>query len=112
MKTASIRDLHIRTSELVREAADGTVITIERRGEPVAELQPFRKSASDPVCRTCAISGGAFRPPLAIVGASLKKIAEMYLDSAYVAKYYVNEGDAAVVRRLIRGASHIVFSNC
>lgn len=43
MKTASIRDLHIRTSELVREAADGTVILIERRGEPVAELRPLSK---------------------------------------------------------------------
>ena len=41
MKTASIRDLHIRTSELVREAAEGEVIVIERRGEPVAELRPL-----------------------------------------------------------------------
>ena len=43
MKRASIRDLHIRTSELVREAADGAVILIERRGEPVAELRPVSK---------------------------------------------------------------------
>ncbi len=41
MKKASIRDLHIRTSELVREAAEGTVIVIERRGEAVAELRPL-----------------------------------------------------------------------
>jgi prevent-host-death family protein len=40
MKKASVRDLHIRTSQLVREAADGSVIVIERRGEPVAELRP------------------------------------------------------------------------
>ncbi len=40
MKTASIRDLHIRTSELVREAAQGEVIYIQRRGETVAELRP------------------------------------------------------------------------
>lgn len=44
MRTASIRDLHIRTSELVREAADGAVIVIERRGEPVAELRPISKT--------------------------------------------------------------------
>ena len=37
--TASIRDLHIRTSELVSEAAAGAVIVIERGGEPVAELR-------------------------------------------------------------------------
>lgn len=43
MKTASIRDLHIRTSELVRDAAEGSVIIIERRGEPVAELRPLSR---------------------------------------------------------------------
>ena len=43
MEKASVRDLHIRTSELVREAASGAVIVIERRGEPVAELRPISK---------------------------------------------------------------------
>ena len=41
MRKASVRDLHIRTSELVREAAEGGIIVIERRGEPVAELRPL-----------------------------------------------------------------------
>jgi prevent-host-death family protein len=41
VRKASIRDLHIRTSELVREASTGAVIVIERRGEPVAELRPI-----------------------------------------------------------------------
>ncbi len=48
MATASIRDLHIRTSELVREATAGTVIVIERRGEPVAELRPLTKETATP----------------------------------------------------------------
>ena len=48
MRRASIRDLHIRTSELVRDAADGAVIVIERRGEPVAELRPFTKKRPKP----------------------------------------------------------------
>jgi antitoxin (DNA-binding transcriptional repressor) of toxin-antitoxin stability system len=39
MKKASVRDLRIRTSELVRDAAGGAVVVIERRGEPVAELR-------------------------------------------------------------------------
>lgn len=43
MRKASIRDLHIRTSELVRDAAEGAVIVIERRGEPIAELRPLSK---------------------------------------------------------------------
>ena len=41
MRTTSVRDLHIHTSMLVREAAEGGVIVIERRGEPVAELRPL-----------------------------------------------------------------------
>jgi antitoxin (DNA-binding transcriptional repressor) of toxin-antitoxin stability system len=43
MRKASVRDLHIRTSELIRDAAAGAVIVIERRGEPVAELRPLSR---------------------------------------------------------------------
>lgn len=39
MRRSSVRELHIHTSELVREAAEGGVVVIERRGEPVAELR-------------------------------------------------------------------------
>jgi prevent-host-death family protein len=46
MKTTSVRELHIHTSALVREAAEGEVIVIERRGEPVAELRPILKQTS------------------------------------------------------------------
>ena len=41
MRKTSVRELHIHTSELVREAAEGGVILIERRGEPVAESRPI-----------------------------------------------------------------------
>ena len=41
MRKTSVRELHIHTSELVREAAEGGIILIERRGEPVAELRPI-----------------------------------------------------------------------
>jgi prevent-host-death family protein len=41
MRKTSVRELHIHTSKLVREAAEGGVIVIERRGEPVAELRPI-----------------------------------------------------------------------
>ena len=46
---ASIRDLHIRTSELVREAVAGAVIVIERRGEPVAELRAISNQPAQPL---------------------------------------------------------------
>ena len=40
-KSTSIRDLHINTSSLVKEAQKGHVIVIENRGVPVAELRPL-----------------------------------------------------------------------
>jgi len=48
MRRTSVRDLHIRTSELVKEASEGTVIVIERRGEPIAELRPLTKTRPKP----------------------------------------------------------------
>jgi antitoxin (DNA-binding transcriptional repressor) of toxin-antitoxin stability system len=35
MKKASIRDLHIRTSELVRDAVLGAVVVIERHEQEI-----------------------------------------------------------------------------
>lgn len=49
MRRTSVRELHIHTSELVREASDGGIIVIERRGEPVAELRPITSPARMPV---------------------------------------------------------------
>ena len=48
MRKASIRELRIHASELVREASEGEVIVIERRGEPVAELRPLTKPRKKP----------------------------------------------------------------
>jgi antitoxin (DNA-binding transcriptional repressor) of toxin-antitoxin stability system len=57
MEKASVRDLHIRTSELVRDAAGGAVIVIERRGEPVAELRPISKKKKVKLPRLTALWG-------------------------------------------------------
>lgn len=48
MRKTSIRTLHIRTSELVREAAAGETIIIENRGQAVAELRPLSKDSKRP----------------------------------------------------------------
>jgi antitoxin (DNA-binding transcriptional repressor) of toxin-antitoxin stability system len=40
-KTASIRDLHLKTSEIVRQVAGGDTFTIEKQGTPVAEIRPL-----------------------------------------------------------------------
>jgi antitoxin (DNA-binding transcriptional repressor) of toxin-antitoxin stability system len=45
MKRVAIRELHIHTSRFVREAAEGSVILIERRGKAVAELRPVSAPA-------------------------------------------------------------------
>jgi prevent-host-death family protein len=55
MRKTSIRELHIHTSELVREAAEGSVIVIERRGEPVAELRPLTASPRMPASKKARI---------------------------------------------------------
>ena len=41
MKKATVRDLHMRTGAIVDEAAEGQIITIVKRGVPVAELRPL-----------------------------------------------------------------------
>jgi len=55
MRKTSVRELHIHTSEFVREAEQGGVIVIERRGEPVAELRPITASARMPADRKAQI---------------------------------------------------------
>ena len=42
MKKASVRDLHLKTSAIIEEAAQGQVFVIEKRGTPVAELRPLQ----------------------------------------------------------------------
>ena len=51
MRKTSVRELHIHTSELVREASEGGVIVIERRGEPVAELRPITTALRMPASK-------------------------------------------------------------
>jgi prevent-host-death family protein len=55
MRKTSIRELHIHTSELVREAAEGGIIVIERRGEPVAELRPITAPPRMPAAKKARI---------------------------------------------------------
>jgi prevent-host-death family protein len=55
MRKTSVRELHIHTSELVREAAEGGIIVIERRGEPVAELRPITAPSPMPAARKAQI---------------------------------------------------------
>jgi antitoxin (DNA-binding transcriptional repressor) of toxin-antitoxin stability system len=42
MKKASMRELHHNTSAIIQEVSEGQVFVIEKRGNPVAELRPFR----------------------------------------------------------------------
>ncbi len=41
MEKASVRDLHLKTSALIKEVAKGQTYIIESRGIPVAELRPI-----------------------------------------------------------------------
>ena len=55
MRKTSVRELHIHTSELVRQAAEGGTIVIERRGEPVAELRPITAPSRMPGAKKAQI---------------------------------------------------------
>jgi antitoxin (DNA-binding transcriptional repressor) of toxin-antitoxin stability system len=57
MKKANIRELHMRTSPLVKEAGGGKVIVIEKRGVAVAQLQPFHKRTAAEAFRDLKRSG-------------------------------------------------------
>jgi prevent-host-death family protein len=48
MRKASIRDLRIHASKLIREVENGERIVIERRGQPVAELRPISDKPKQP----------------------------------------------------------------
>ena len=41
MERASVRDLHLKTSALIKNVAQGETYVIESRGVPLAELRPI-----------------------------------------------------------------------
>jgi len=41
MKSSTVRELHLKTSEIVRQVAAGESFIIEKRGVPVAEIWPI-----------------------------------------------------------------------
>jgi prevent-host-death family protein len=41
MKSSTVRELHLKTSEIVRQVVAGESFVIEKRGVPVAELRPL-----------------------------------------------------------------------
>jgi antitoxin (DNA-binding transcriptional repressor) of toxin-antitoxin stability system len=49
MERASVRDLHLKTSELIKNVAEGKTYVIELRGKPVAELLPVTRRRGQPL---------------------------------------------------------------
>ena len=45
-RKASLRELHLKTSEIVAQVANGDSFVIEKRGRPVAELRPIRRQTA------------------------------------------------------------------
>jgi prevent-host-death family protein len=37
----SVRDLHLKTSEILRRVSDGDTFVIEKHGTPIAEIRPL-----------------------------------------------------------------------
>jgi antitoxin (DNA-binding transcriptional repressor) of toxin-antitoxin stability system len=40
-KKATVRELHLKTSEIVKQVANGETFIIEKQGTPVAEIRPL-----------------------------------------------------------------------
>lgn len=57
MKKVSLRDLHMRTGALVKEASEGEVIIIQKRGVDVAELVSTKTLTAAEVFRERERSG-------------------------------------------------------
>ncbi len=41
MRSSTVRELHLKTSEIVSQVAAGASFIIEKRGVPVAEIRPI-----------------------------------------------------------------------
>jgi prevent-host-death family protein len=41
MKSSTVRELHLKTSEIVRQVVAGESFIIQKRGVPVAEIRPL-----------------------------------------------------------------------
>lgn len=40
-RKATVRELHLNTSEIIKQVVDGETFVIEKHGRPVAEVRPF-----------------------------------------------------------------------
>jgi len=47
MRKATVRELHLQTSAIVKAVAQGESFVIEKLGVPVAELRPFEHLTQD-----------------------------------------------------------------
>ena len=48
MEKTNVRELHLRTSALIKNVAQGETYIIESRGVPVAELRPIQEPRPRP----------------------------------------------------------------
>ena len=46
MRRSTVRDLHLNTSAILKEVAQGEIYVIEKQGVPLAELRPFQTPPS------------------------------------------------------------------
>jgi prevent-host-death family protein len=43
-RKATLRELHLKTSEIVKQVVNGETYVIEKHGKPVAELRPLQEA--------------------------------------------------------------------
>jgi antitoxin (DNA-binding transcriptional repressor) of toxin-antitoxin stability system len=110
MKSSSVRELHLKTSEIVRQVVAGESFIIEKRGVPVAEIRPIseRPKARMPDREVLIMSGPETMDSGLILRA--EQDLRLYFDTAYLGKCYWNEPDGRLVRELARRADGLYSS--
>lgn len=48
VRKASVRELHLKTSEIVKQVANGDTVVIEKHGLPIAEIRPIAEPGQGP----------------------------------------------------------------
>ena len=49
-RKTTLRELHLKTSDIIKQVANGEAFVIEKRGRPVAELRPLsRQTPTSPM---------------------------------------------------------------
>jgi antitoxin (DNA-binding transcriptional repressor) of toxin-antitoxin stability system len=110
MKSSSVRELHLKTSEIVRQVVAGESFIIEKRAYQWPRFVPYAngQKRACPIAKFSLMSGPETMDSGLILRA--EQDLRLYFDTAYLGKCYWNEPDGRLVRELARRADGLYSS--